>query len=174
MFETNVFGLARLTQLVLPGMRAAADGLIINIGSMGGGSPSRSAATTTRPSTPSGHHRRPAQRSALLRCRRRPHRPGPIRTNFEETIKASPTVDNQARPTPTSFARSRRVNGGAYASPLMSVGPEAVARVLLKAVESASPRARYLVTPAARTLVHARRLGGDRVWDAIIKQQFKH
>ena len=36
MFETNVFGLARMCQLVLPGMRRAGRGRIINIGSMGG------------------------------------------------------------------------------------------------------------------------------------------
>src|SRR5680860_690977 len=35
-FETNVFGLARMTQLVLPGMRAASLGRVVNIGSMGG------------------------------------------------------------------------------------------------------------------------------------------
>ena len=36
MFETNVFGLARLTQLVLPAMREARSGRVVNVGSMGG------------------------------------------------------------------------------------------------------------------------------------------
>ena len=35
-FETNVFGLLRLTQLVLPGMRRARAGRVVNVGSMGG------------------------------------------------------------------------------------------------------------------------------------------
>ena len=35
-FETNVFGVVRLTQLVLPKMRAQGWGKIVNVGSMGG------------------------------------------------------------------------------------------------------------------------------------------
>lgn len=35
-FEVNVFGLVRVTQMVLPKMRARKEGLIINVGSMGG------------------------------------------------------------------------------------------------------------------------------------------
>jgi hypothetical protein len=44
---------------------------------------------------------------------------------------------------------------------------------VLKAVESSSPRSRYVVTPAARAMIAARTLGGDRVWDGIVRRQFK-
>ena len=60
-FETNVFGLVRMCQLVLPGMRARGAGRIVNVSSMGRTSRSRAAATTTRRSTRS---RRSATRCA--------------------------------------------------------------------------------------------------------------
>lgn len=174
MFETNVFGLARLTQLVLPGMRAAGDGLILNIGSMGG-----------RIAFPIGgyYHATKYAVEGLTDALRAEVRdfgidvaliePGPIRTSFEETINASqPTAGQQDSPYADLVAKVREVNSGAYDSRLLSSGPEAVARVILKAVEAEHPRSRYLVTAAARALVHARRLGGDRVWDAITKRQF--
>ena len=50
-FETNVFGLVRMCQLVLPGMRRQGWGKIVNVSSMGGQLRSRAAASTTGPST---------------------------------------------------------------------------------------------------------------------------
>lgn len=42
-----------------------------------------------------------------------------------------------------------------------------------KAIESDHPRARYVVTPGAKLFVQTRRLGGDRLWDAVVRRSFK-
>jgi short-subunit dehydrogenase len=173
MFETNVFGLARMTQLVLPGMRAAGGGLVVNIGSMGG-----------RLAFPVGgyYHATKFAVEGLTDSLRNEVRafgvdvvlvePGAIRTNFEETINSSAAVGNPDSPYADLVARVRRVNSGAYDSRLLSVGPDAVARTILKVVEATRPKSRYLVTTSARAMVHARRLGGDRLWDSIVRSQF--
>ncbi len=59
-FETNVFGLARLTQLVLPGMRRSRYGKIIHLGSMGGSLLSLAVDTITPRST--------RWRPSVMRC----------------------------------------------------------------------------------------------------------
>lgn len=174
MFETNVFGLARMTQLVLPAMRAAGAGRIVNIGSMGG-----------RVAFPIGgyYHASKYAVEALsdsLRAEVRPFgidvvliEPGPVRTSFEDTINASlegPAPDD-ASPYTGLVDRVRTTNAGAYQSRLLSVEPSAVARTVFHAVEAKRPRSRYVVTATARALVHTRRLGGDRAWDAVVRRQ---
>jgi short-subunit dehydrogenase len=174
MFETNVFGLARLTQLVLPGMRAAGEGRIVNIGSMGG-----------RLTWPVGgyYHSTKYAVEALSDALRVEVRrfgvavslvePGLIRTGFEQTAMTSQAaLVDQTSPYAALLARAASAASGGYGNPLLAAGPDAVARVVRRAVESSHPRSRYVVTPAARFLVHARRLGGDRVWDAIVRTQY--
>jgi short-subunit dehydrogenase len=176
MFETNVFGLARLTQLVLPGMRAARAGRIVNIGSMGG-----------RITFPVGgyYHATKYAVEAItdaLRNEVRPFgisvslvEPGLIRTGFEQVAmtSAAATPDGDS-PYAALLAASAASTSGGYANPALATGPERVASTILKAVESRHPRSRYVVTPAARAMITARTVGGDRVWDAIVRQQFKH
>ena len=99
-------------------------------------------------------------------------RPGAIRTQFEETVNTAAGVANPDSPYADLVAKVRSVNADAYSSKVLSAGPENVAKTVLKVLESDPPRARYLVTAAARTMVNARRLGGDLVWDAIIARQF--
>lgn len=174
MFETNVFGLARMTQLVLPGMRRAGAGRIVNIGSFGG-----------RLTFPVGgyYHATKYAVEAISDALRTEVRafgisvvliePGLIRTSFEETVLTSKATAAQGgSPYAALLASNASNTAGGYQNPVLSTGPESVARVVLKAVESARPRSRYVVTPAARALIAARTLGGDRVWDAMLRRQY--
>lgn len=174
MFETNVFGLARLVQLVLPGMRAARSGRIVNIGSMGG--------RLTWPVGGYYHATKYAVEaiSDALRNEVRPFgvhvslvEPGLIRSGFEETAMTSEAhADAEGSPYAALLARSAEATSQGYANRAIALGPEAVAKVVLKAVEARSPRSRYVVTPAARALITTRVLGGDRVWDALVRSQY--
>ncbi|MGH3944021.1 MAG: SDR family NAD(P)-dependent oxidoreductase [Pseudonocardiaceae bacterium] len=174
-FEANVFGLARMTQLVLPGMRAAGRGRIVNIGSMGG-----------RLVFPAGgyYHASKYAVEALtdaLRFEAAPFgikvsliEPGLIRTGFSDT--AAHTLAGSAAPAGPYAALNAAVErqmADSYKSTLLSAPPEAVARVIERAVTTTRPRTRYVVTPAAKALVHTRRLLGARVFDAYLRMQFR-
>ena len=50
--------------------------------------------------------------------------------------------------------------------------PEAVAKVIDKAISATSPRTRYKVTLAARVLMGLRRVLPDRAFDAVLRTQF--
>lgn len=176
MFETNVFGLARLTQLVLPAMRHARLGRIVNIGSMGG-----------RITFPVGGYYHASKYAVeaitdALRNEVRPFgikvsliEPGLIRTGFEKVaLTSEAAAARESSPYAALLAASAGTTTGGYANPVMATGPESVAAVVLKAVEARAPRSRYIVTPAARAMIAARTIGGDRVWDGIVRQQFRH
>ena len=177
MFETNVFGLARLTQLVLPAMRRARSGRIVNIGSMGG--------RITFPVGGFYHATKYAVEaiSDALRVEVKPFgidvilvEPGLIRTNFENRVSESLEVAVPPPGEETAYADLLAANDksttGSYANNFMATGPEAVAAVILKAVDSPRPRSRYVVTPAAKAMINLRRFGGDRVWDAAMRKQY--
>ncbi len=186
-FETNVFGLARLVQLVLPGMRRAGRGRIINVGSMGG-----------RMTFPAGGYYHASKYaveaiSDALRVEVAPFgidvvlvEPGMIRTQFGDvaagTLASTGAGDAPGAEsatdsgTPSAYDDLRRnadrVMADGYRGP-MAVSAQKVAAVVRDAVESSRPRSRYLITPAAKAMVTLRRLGGDRVWDAFVRRQFK-
>ena len=177
MFETNVFGLARLTQLVLPAMRRSRAGRIVNIGSMGG--------RITFPVGGFYHATKYAVEaiSDVLRVEVKPFgidvilvEPGLVRTNFERRVSESLEVGTRSRGADTAYADLLAANDkqttSGYASDLMATGPEAVAAVIVKAVDSPRPRSRYVVTSAAKVMINLRRFGGDRVWDATMRKQY--
>ena len=176
-FETNVFGLVRLTQLVLPKMRAQRWGKIVNVGSMGG-----------RLSFPGGGHYHATKHaleaiSDALRFELRGFgidvillEPGLITTEFGETATASMTdVQSSAEDPYAHFnATVGAVTKGAYDGPMRRVGagPERVAKVIERAITRSRPPARITITPSAKLTIATRRLLSDRAWDAAMRRQF--
>lgn len=170
--ETNVFGLARLTQLVLPEMRAAGRGRIINISSMGG-----------RLALPLGawYHASKHAIEALSDTLRQEVRafgidviliePGAVRTAFDATLDAEYTSDTDG-PYSSLEAAGRQYFGSAYRS-RWAVSAAKAARPIVRAVEARHPKNRYLSTAIGKTSVHLRRLGGSRLWDGIVRRQFE-
>jgi NADP-dependent 3-hydroxy acid dehydrogenase YdfG len=176
-FETNVFGLLRMCQLVLPGMRERGQGKIVNIGSMGG-----------RLTFPGGgvYHATKYALEAISDAMRFEVRgfgvdviliePGLITTGFGEV--ASGSVDRTAQATDDPYASFNRhvakITADAYEGPMVKLGggPEKVAETIVKALSARRPKARYPVTPSARIMIGQRRITPDRVWDLMMRAQF--
>jgi hypothetical protein len=54
----------------------------------------------------------------------------------------------------------------------LASSPDAVARVIVRAVRSRRPRTRYTVGPVAKTLIGMRRFAPSPVFDAVIRSSF--
>ena len=174
-FETNVFGLLRMSQLVLPNMREQRWGKIVNISSMGG-----------RLTFPGGglYHATKYAVEAISDALRFEVRgfgvdviviePGLIVTNFGEAASASVGVEGDGGPYAEFNRRVARLTSEAYKGPMakLGAGPEAVARTIARALKSARPKTRYPVTPSARLMLMQRRLMTDRMWDLVMRSQF--
>lgn len=184
-FETNVFGLARLTQLVLPRMREQRWGKIVNIGSMGG-----------KLVFPGGgwYHATKHALEAISDALRFEVRgfgidvillePGLITTEFGNAAAASMSeVDGEAaaaadRTAGDPYARFNAsvgsVTKGAYEGPLrlFGAGPEKVAKVIERSISRRRAPTRVTITPSAKLTIPTRRLMPDRAWDAMMRAQF--
>ena len=175
-FETNVFGLLRMCQLVLPGMRRQQRGRIVNVSSMGG-----------KLVFPGGgvYHATKHAVEALSDALRFEVRgfgvdvviiePGLITTGFADAAVATIQEGADADGTYEEFNRAVATStADAYEGPLAKLGggPETVARAIDKALTSRRPRTRYKVTPSARLALAQRRLLPDRAWDRVVGTQF--
>lgn len=173
-FEVNVFGLARLTQLVTPHMRHQGSGRIINISSIGG--------KFYEPLGAWYHATKFAVEgfSDSLRIELAPFgidvviiEPGPIRTEWNEISRESLTETSAGGAYEEQAAQVRKVLERADTSRLMSSKPDTVARKIVKAAISNTPRARYPVGKGAGTIVRARRLLPDAVFDYVVKGMYQ-
>ncbi|GAA2825417.1 oxidoreductase [Kitasatospora paracochleata] len=174
-FETNVFGVVRMAQLVLPGMRRAGRGRIVNISSMAG-----------RFSPPGGafyHSSKHAVEaiSDSLRLEVAPFgvdvvvvQPGPTITGFGATavgtMHGAPAADD-----PYGSFRTRLADmyaNRAFTRRSGAVSAETATRVIVRAATAARPRARYAIGGLARGTMLAKRLLPDAAFDAIMRRNF--
>lgn len=174
-FETNVFGPARLTQLVLPGMRRQGWGKIVNVSSMGG-----------RLVFPGGgfYHASKFAVEALSDALRFEVQgfgidviviePGLIRSSFGETGASGVDADPEDSYAAFNQAVARSTREIYERGLLARFGgePETVAETIVTALSVEHPKTRYTVTPSARILMGLFRWLPDRVWDRLMKGSF--
>jgi len=172
-FEVNLFGLARLTQAVLPHMRQQKSGTIINISSMGG-----------IMYTPLGawYH---ASKHALegwsdcLRLETKPFgiqvviiEPGIITTEFGDVMH-QPLLDRSKNSAYEKMARIVANSAKETYLPKNASPATDVARIVSKAIRSKHPKTRYVVGKMARPLMFIRKYFGDRIFDKAVMSQVK-
>lgn len=167
-FEVNLFGMARLTQLVLPYMRAQREGRIINTSSMGGRLVSYMGAWY--------HATKYAVEafSDALRMETKDFgikvaiiEPGGIKTNWgfiaADHLEASARHSAYQTQATKAAAGMRRQ----YSSRMMS-DPKIISKAISKAVNQKRPRVRYLIGFGAKPLVLAKAILPTRVFDFIM------
>lgn len=167
-FDVNIFGLARLTQLVLPTMRAQRSGTIVNISSMGG-----------KLYAPMGswYHSTKFALEGLsdsLRLELRPFgirvviiEPGAIKTEWADIARDN--LIKQSRD--TAYAKQANAVAKTLGQELGSK-PEVVARAISKAVRSRRPRPRYAIGLGAKPATYARRFTPDQIYDLYMRVMF--
>ena len=170
-FETNVFGLMAVTRAVLPAMRAAGRGRIINISSLSGrvAPPLVSVYAATKHAVEGF--------SESLRWELDPFgiqvvsvAPGTIRTPiFIENLRRGALVNKDSAYAAMTEAVEGRVFGGVDRAPT----PETVAAVVVRLIAHPSPRFRVTVGAEARTLVALRRVLPDRLFSMAMRRAIR-
>lgn len=169
-FDVNVFGLARMAQLVIPSMRKQRYGKIINIASMGG-----------RVWVPFGAWYQATKfavegLSACMRLELMPFgidvviiEPGAIATpwggiaaeHLREVSKGGVYAEEAGK---SAQRLVKRYTGGG-----LMTKPETIAKCIVKAATKKRPRTRYLLGYGAKPMVYIQKLFGDRVYDRLAK-----
>jgi NAD(P)-dependent dehydrogenase (short-subunit alcohol dehydrogenase family) len=174
-FETNVFGLMRMCQLVLPSMRGAGSGRIVNLSSMGG--------KLTFPGGGVYHATKHAVEALSDALRFEVSEfgvdvvviePGLIITDFGETAAGSLADVTEHGPYEKFNEDVGRVTANAYTGPMarLGAGPDAVAGKIARALTARRPSTRYKVTASARLVMGMRKGMTDRMWDRFVRSQY--
>ena len=170
-FEVNVFGPARLTQLLLPAMRKNGAGTIVNITSMGG-----------KIYTLLGgwYHATKHALEGWSDCLRLELAPFGIRV-----VVVEPGLIETAFGDVAADGLLKRSGSGAYAELTQAVAnstkaayghgrgtdPGVIARIVSQAVNAKRPRTRYVAGTYAKPMITLRKWLGDRMFDRMIMSQ---
>lgn len=171
-FEVNLFGLAALTQRVIPHMRKAGSGTIINTSSMGG-----------KMYTPLGawYH---ASKHALegwsdcLRLELKAFNinvvilePGIIATSFGEVLSEKMPKESERGVYKGIIEALLKANRRSYEKKGQSSPTSVIANTVAEIVKSDHPKTRYRVGKWARLMVGIRLFLGDRIFDRLVMSQ---
>lgn len=172
-FEVNLFGAARLTQLLLPSMRARRAGMIVNVTSMGGKIYSVLGAW---------YHATKHALEGWSDCLRLEVaqfgirvviiEPGVIETGFGDA--ASNNLLRRSSGTPYAGLAQKVANSIANTYDKGTGSPgTVVADAVSQAVKAKKPKTRYAVGKYAKMLLGMRKWLSDRAFDSIILSQTK-
>ena len=168
--DVNVVGTHELTRRLIPAMRAQGHGRIVTCSSVLGlvSGPYRGAYAASKFAVEamtdalryeligSGIH------VSLLE-------PGPIKTQFLPSTLAQfrATIDVARSPHRAQYEK-RIAKMETDTSSFLKLGPEAVVKRLIEALESPSPKARYMISPHTYAISFLRRVLPGRVLDAVL------
>ncbi|MDN7675548.1 oxidoreductase [Burkholderia oklahomensis] len=172
-FEVNLFGMARLTQLVLPSMRAKRAGRIVNISSMGGKvySPLGSWYHATKHAVEGW--------SDCLRLELQPFgidvvivEPGAIVTEFGDVMLA-PMLERSGNGPYAKMAAAVAAATKMLYQDGRGSDPQVIVDVIVRAVRARRPKTRYVAGRFARPTMFARTWLGDRIFDKLVMLAMK-
>jgi len=173
-YETNIFGVLRVTQAVLPHMRERRQGRIVMLSSVAGimtpplyGAYSSSKHALEALSNALRLELYPFQLDVIL------IEPGYIMTSFQQTARelAQPYVDGSNK-SPYAKIYASAIAGASSSRKESKTTPEDCARVILGAIEASHPKARYTVTPLAKWAAFGRRVLPDTLLDSFLRRKF--
>lgn len=162
-FETNFFGVVRLTKEVLPVMRRQKKGNIVTVSSVGGrvGTPLNSAYTASKFAVEGF--------SESMRYELNEFgfnviiiEPGVIRTNFIENIKTADLRSGVKSPYADLIEKTMNGFGALMEN---SSAPKIVAETILNAITSKEPEIRYLVGDDAQSIMKVRKSTSDKEFE---------
>jgi NAD(P)-dependent dehydrogenase (short-subunit alcohol dehydrogenase family) len=174
-FETNLFGVLRVTQRVLPAMRKLRRGRIVNMSSVAG----KLAGPIMGPYCASKHALEAVSDS--MRLELYPFgvkviliEPGFIATSIgRNSMELSAKYANAAEKSPYRAIYEAFRESFASSMKDSRTTAEDCAAVIARAIEARHPRARYVVTPEAKMALRMRRLLPDAMLDRLLRKQMR-